>query len=324
MIKTLRITGVAVVLLAGVVLASVLVPTSVFHLGARGNKQFSRILNEPNAVDRFRSQHGSEDQGNRDTTPPLVRQAEILAKIINPAPTAAPTPPRPTPRAPGDPSLGPKTPSAKFEVVGTAYSPSRPSASFAYLRMADKTYQWVQQGEQVAHYVIKKITGDSITCWDGSRDVEMPVETVPDTADVLTGGSASAGSAASALPQPTGGTAPVRPVVHPVIPNAPVAAGRIPAPATPAAGGPPLQLTPQEEEVLGSMVERLRQTEGDSTEREAAIRKIIEEYRSSRITAGETEKLGNLGEELNDQNAAREAQRRESLRRLSIPRSTKR
>jgi hypothetical protein len=216
-------------------------------------------------------------------------------------------------------------------VVGTAYSSVRPTASFAYLRMADNTYEWVQQGEQVGHLTIKDIKGDSITCWDGSRDVVMPVEPVPDTASMLTGGGTPAAAAVStappalAAPQPVVGKTLNRPVVRPTVPSPQVATNRPMTPGTAATGSPAPQLTPQEEEVLGSLVDRIKQSESDPAAREAAIRKIIEEYRSSRITAGETEKLGNLGEELNDRkDAAKEAQRREQLRRLSAPRTIKR
>ncbi len=331
MIKTLRITGVAVVLLAGVVLASVLVPTSVFHFGGRGNRQFSKILDEPNAVERWQRQHGSDDQGNRDTTPPLVRQAETLAKIINPVDKVVS---RQTDARPGNPGPkqppGPQRTSAKFGVVGTAYSPVRPTASFAYIRLADNTYQWVQQGEQVDHYTIKEIKGDSITCWDGSRNVVMSVEPIPETASMLTGGGTPAGSTVTTTPtvpavsQPVAGKTSNRPAVRPIIPSPQVAMNRPAIPGAPVAEAPSPQLTPQEEEVLGSLVEKIRQQESDPAAQNAAIRKIIDEYRSSRITAGETEKLGNLGEELKDKNdAAKEAQRREMLRRLSPPRSTK-
>jgi hypothetical protein len=326
MIKTLHLTGVAVVLLAGVVLASVLVPTSVFHFGAKGNKQFGRIMDEPNAVDRWKSQHGSDNQ-SKDTTPPLVKQAEVLARIINPPTPVGAVPTASTRVVTPTTTIKPPPTSAKFALVGTAYSPVRPTASFAYIRLADNTYQWVQQGEQVAHYVIKEIKGDSITCWDGNRNIEMPVEPIPDTANILTREdtpAASGAPATSAASQPAVGKTPNRPVARPIIPAPQVATTRPVAPATPAHSATP-QLTPQEEEVLSELVEKIQQAEADPVAREAAIRKMIEEYRSSRITAGETEKLGNLGEELNDRrDATKEAQRREQLRRLGIPRTTKR
>lgn len=329
MVKTLRITGVAVVLLAGVVLASVLVPTSVFHWGAPDNNQLSQILNEPNAFDRWKRQHGSEDQSQRDATPPLVKQAETLARIINPPAKMAAAGQTTLPKSkPVSAPIMPSITSAKFSLVGTAYSPSMPAASFAYIRLADNTtYQWVQQGEQVGHLTVKEIKSDSIICWDGSRNVVMPVEPIPETANMLTGGGAAGASAtlaAPAAPQPVVGKTPNPPVVRPTIPSPQVAATRPGTPGSSSADVPSPQLTPQEEEVLGSLVDKIKQSETDPAAREAAIRKIIEEYRSSRITAGETERLENLGEELNDRkDAAKEAQRRELLRRLSTPRSTK-
>ncbi len=336
MIKTLRVTSVAAVVLASIVLASVLVP-SLVGLGVDGNRgtkkivgmlapltrilpfarddeQMGEILNAPSAVDKFRERHGDKEQSNQDTTPPLVKQAELLANIINP-PAASPSPVSPGP-ARNIPVRPPPPPSsAKFTLVGTSWSPSNPAASFAYIRLADNTYQWIQQGEQVAHYVVKEIKAGSITCWDGSRDTEMLVEPVPDTASMLETGAASPVPVTSESRPSMIGRTPGQPVAQPV------ASGQ---PALEARDVPSARLSPEDQEALGDLVNRLKELESDPTNRAAAANKLISEFRSSRVSAEEAEKLGDLGEELNEnKDSLREERRREFLRRLSAPRSLK-
>jgi hypothetical protein len=58
---------------------------------------------------------------------------------------------------------------------------SNPDASFAYVRLANEAGQWVRQGAQVGHIVIKEIRHGSIMYWDGRQNVETVVERVPQT-----------------------------------------------------------------------------------------------------------------------------------------------
>jgi hypothetical protein len=331
MIKTLRITSVAAVVLAGIVLASVLVPSLVgFGVGGNGgtkkivnmlapltrilpfgrdDEQVGKILNAPSAVDRFKEQHGDKDQSDQDTTPPLVKQAEVLADIINPKTAAPMQTPATSARIPERPVALPPPSSAKFSLVGTSYSASNPATSCAYVRLADNTYQWFRQGDQIAHYVVKEIRNGSVTCWDGSRNIEMPIEPVPDTASMLETGTALPIPAAPALRQPVVGKVPGPPMTQPV---------------TSTQDLPSANLSNEDQEALGDLVNRLKELDTDPTNRAAAANKLISEFRSSRVSAEEAEKLGDLGEELNgNKDSLKEERRREFLRRLSAPRSTK-
>jgi hypothetical protein len=314
MIKTLRITGVFVVVLAGVMLAWVLWPISQMGWGGQGDEQFKKILSEPNAIDRFRRLHGNADEGGKDTTPPLVKQAEQLADIINPkAPPAPPkpaTPSRAIQRAVA--AISPQTGSAKFSLVGTCCSLSNPAASCAYVRLADNTYQWVQPGDQIAHYVIKEIKSDSVMCWDGSRDNEIPIEPPPDTAGMLTGGE-------PATPPTSGAEPPVPPETPAYSSVQSAATGQ---PTLPAMNlSPAARLSEEEKKNLGDLADRLRMLGKDPVNQAAAANRLIEQYKSSRVSAEEAEKLGNLGEELKGRNdSEREELRRQFLKRLSVPR----
>ncbi len=329
MIKTLRITSVAAVILAGVVLASVVGPASLIGLGARGDKQVEKILAAPSAVDRFKEQHGDKDQANQDTTPPLVKQAELFSNGLKPRPAPAAQAPPVATRGTKGPPVTPQNVSASFQLVGISYS-SIPGASFAYIHIpADQTYQWIQPGAQIGYMTVKEVRNASILCWDGHKDVEMSVEEPPETASMLETGRVMPSPTTPAIPQPTVSMV-GRPVGRPIVPPAPPVAPGQPAaaggPADPAIAG----LSPEDQAAYTDLVNKLKDMDLDPAKRAEAAKKLMEEFKSSRVSPQEAEKLGSLGEELNaakdstkDRGSTADEKRREYLKRLSAPRPTK-
>jgi hypothetical protein len=317
MIKTLRITSVAAVILAGIVLASVVGPASLIGFGVRGDRQVEKILAAPSAVDRFKERHGDKDQGNRDTTPPLVKQAELFSDMLKPRVAATAQSPAATARAPARPVAIPQVVSADFDLVGISCS-SIPGASFAYIRLSDQTYQWVQPGSQIGHVVVKEVRNGSVVYWDGRQDVEKPVEQPPETASMLETGKALSAPATPAISQPTVGMVGKtlgRPAVPPTAPSQPVAG---PADASIA------NLSPEDQAAYNDLVTKLKDMDMDPANRAAAAKRLMDEFKSSRVSPQEAEKLGNLGEELNgSKDGSKDEKRREFLKRLSAPRPTK-
>ncbi|MEN6333541.1 MAG: hypothetical protein ABFE01_04725, partial [Phycisphaerales bacterium] len=206
MIKTLRITGVAAVAFAGVVLTSLLGPVSLIHLGDKNDQRMEKVLSSLGAVEQFQKLHGDKNSSSKDAKPPLVKQAELFKDIIDPkiiAPAkvsdAGPVTPRP------GPGPRPPAPTAQFTLLGTSCSASDPSASFAYIRETGKdTVKWVQCGEQLGYLTLKEVRENSVLCWDGQRDREIPMEVVADRASLLEtdGASASAEDPTAAQPVP--------------------------------------------------------------------------------------------------------------------------
>jgi hypothetical protein len=184
MVNTLRITSVAAVLLAVLILVSVLGPRQLVHFGIKSDARVDRILQEPNVADRLKANPASRNTAGADQAPPLVKQSEIFAKILNP-----PAPPGPVKsdntgkRGPLVPL--PQTSSAKFTLIGLSYAPGCPGDSFAYIRLADNTFQWVRKGDEIGHMTIREIRRSSIVCWDGGRESEMMITAPPETASVL-------------------------------------------------------------------------------------------------------------------------------------------
>jgi hypothetical protein len=307
MVRLLQIVGIAAFVLTGFVLASLKWPVQPLGLGVTQNPQVVSFLEEPGAVTRFNDGKDSQVADDQsDKTPPLVRAAQTLEEIINPriVPAEASTAKTETRITPT--FVKPLTPStAKFNLVGICYSPANPENSFAYIRLPDNEYQWVQQGSEVGHLTVKQIKNASIVCFDGKNLNEMTVEPTVDTASILE----------------TGGVAPE--------------ADRITG-GSPAAPGS-THLTGQDEASLSELVHRLKQElqkdskseQADANtaggEKAAEVGKLISEYKSSRVSPEEAQKLENLGEQLNgNKNSSAEEKRRELLmRRLGQPRLPK-
>ena len=325
MVNTLRITSIVVVLIAGVLVVLVIGPKSLgpkllakFAMGS--DEEVARILDAPGVVDWFRENQGSRNQDRQETTSPLVKQAEAFAGILTPNESAVisgKTTIRPGQRRP--PVVTPAPPSAKFNLVGTAYAASDPDGSFAYIRLADDTVQWVRKGDEVGHLVVKEIKDRSIVYWDGHSDVEMAVEAAPETASLLET------LGAAAVPAKVE-KAPVRP-----------GGDRITGPPTPrpwapsrATARPNTTINAQERDKLEELANRIKAAKaagaaGTPEERAAAIEKLVSEYKSSRISDEEAEDVEDRGRELNASQKMSPDQKRTNLRRkLNIPRSPSR
>ena len=325
MVNTLRITSVVVVVIAGVLLVLVVGPKSLlpgllakFALG--NDEEVARILASPSVVDLFQKDHGSRDPSREDATPPLVKQAELFAGIINP-PDSDAAPPRTRTQSGGQRAsvVAPAQTSAKFTLEGTSYLASDPEASFAYIRLQDDTQQWVRKGDEIGHAEVKEIRNGSIIYWDGQNDVEMTVEGMHDTAGLLETGHAAA----------------VQPEAE-AVPAVPSASGRITGPPVarpwlPSRGAArsSLKIDRQEREKMDELVNRIRESKdahpGESPEdRAARVRKMMSELKSSRVSAEEAENVEDLGRELNESQKAPPSPKRTNLRRkLNIPGSPK-
>ncbi len=306
MVNTLRIASIAAVILAGLVLASVMGFVSLKVFGTRNDEELSRILSAPSVVDKFQESQGDKARSRQDAISPLVQAAETFAGIINPAPDpVGPTQPRPGPKGPPRPNP-PDGISAKFDLLGTSYSPASPEDCFAYIRLQDrKTYRWVRKGDEIGHLLVKEIRRDSIICWDGQSDVPMPVPERLDTSSMLEG------PVGSAVASPGG-----------ILPSA---ADRITGPSRPRPSLAPRPLdgtvevappmTEEERAAREELVEKLKQSGVGTEEREALMNKLREELLSSRVSPEEAEKVEDLGRELDDSRNVSPIQGRTGSRR---------
>lgn len=323
MVSTLRITSVAAVIIAGLLLVLVagpksLVPKLLAKFAIGSDEEIDRILEAPSVVDMFRENQGSRSVDTKNATPPLVSQAEAFARIINPPKPVSDTS---TKNPPDRKTLRPPTPvpvSSRFALVGTSYVASDPEGSFAYIRLPDKTHQWVRKGDEVGHQVIKEIKHGAIVYSDGHSDVEMIVEDIPETASFLEGGYVTA----PPVEKDEQGKAPAQPV------SGRITGRPVPRPWGRESADPNLDDVRRDN--MDELVDRIRKAKAAGTgldHQSAEIQKLIAEYKadkSSRVSEEEAEKLDDLGRELNESEKAPARSSRVNInRKLTVPRARK-
>ena len=187
MIKTLRITGVAAVAFAGVVLASVLGPVSLIHLDDRNDQQMVKILDAPGAVERFQKQHAGSNAGQPGYQAAAGECRRSLSRILSirssrPRSPSADAGHDCSPDADGQDR---RPPSAKFTADRDELLALESEFLVCVHSSADNTFQWVQCGSEVGHLTIKEVKEGSVICWDGNRESEVPMEPVPDRVSLL-------------------------------------------------------------------------------------------------------------------------------------------
>jgi hypothetical protein len=113
---------------------------------------------------------------------PLVVQAEILARFLNPPASPRPpvTSPRPVPLAVA-PVVRPAMASLPFRLHATCYNSSRPEESRALIGEPGdgRTRRWLKEGMQIGHFIVQEIRDGAVICVNGDQVQELVVESGP-------------------------------------------------------------------------------------------------------------------------------------------------
>ena len=173
MITTLKITT----FLSALICVSLVGFVGAF--GLKGDPDIEKFIAEPSFVDALKKSN-SNAKTDTDEMSPLVREAQLFAKRINPPPP--PRPPRPPkppvpPRGrtagpvkpPPPPPPPPKQSSAKFDVIAMCRYEDDPGKSMALINLRPKGLKWVRVGENVEHLVVAEITDDGVIMSDNGR-----------------------------------------------------------------------------------------------------------------------------------------------------------
>jgi hypothetical protein len=289
MVKTLRITGVLAVILAGVFFAF-----PVFF-GVRGDEQVTEFLNSSSILERFNQAKSSQQSPDENQSSPLVKQAEAFAQIINP-----PQPALLAPSLSPQPSITqrPSIVSAKFALIGTCYYQANPQQSLAFINEPGKGFHWVRQSEQVQHLIIEQIKDGLVVVRDGQRTFEIAVEQQKSRRSLLEGESVS----------DIEGQFTSRPIDE-------ISNGERTTFINPPE--PSMQINDKESAALEELVNKLRdlqksfkseKTDSASKpeDKAALMDKLISGFRSSRVSSEEARNLGDLGKTLKDIDRDRE------------------
>ena len=271
MIKTLRITGIVMAVLAAVFFVFPVVS------GVRSEEEIEEFLNSAGSVEEFSSTKRQKSTGSESQASPLVKQAERFALYLNPPAKPKPRMPAPS-RAKPSATLRPDKVSAKFNLVGTSFYALHPELSLALIDEPGKGLRWVRQSSELGRLIIEQIKDGIVVVKDGKRTFEIAVPERPDKKSLLK----------KTSPEKT-------------IPDEKGAASFSPTPDEEKANI---------EELLSGLkaiqadMMRTGQPESAGSEESEALEEMISnlqaELQAVRISAEEAKKLDRLGKHLND------------------------
>ena len=297
MIKTLRITSVIAVILAG----GFLVFPVLF--GVRGDEQIGEFLSSAGAIEKFKEARSDKAERSENQTSPLVRQAEAFASYLNPPLLAEPTAAR-SPIA-----RRPTTVSAKFELVGTSFYPLHPERSLALIDEPGKGLHWVRQSGRVGRLIVEQIKDGLVVVRDGQRSFELVAER-PGKRTLVKGPSVgeTASRAISAASGKTDAGAPILQKDRKM--------GTPATTSTPGTSDEPVQEEDYEDDVdsmevseMEDFLSRLQAMRADVSEEDDSedleenivwMQELVAELKGTHVSPEEANKLRFLGRELKD------------------------
>ncbi len=173
MIKTLRITSVVVVILAGVLIKFLVVP---MVSNVAGNSRVEKALDPNGVIERFKKTKGAHAKSTGNQASPLVVQATAYARYLDPPAKAKPRVAGGA-RSPKGPILGPTTP--KFKVFATTYFAGNPELSQALIDEPGKGRYWVRQSSMVGHLLIEQVRDGVVIVKSSEETFELELEKTP-------------------------------------------------------------------------------------------------------------------------------------------------
>jgi len=286
MIKTLRITSIVAVVLAGILFIFPVV------FGVRGD---GPQLAGAGVIAKFKEATGNKAKESESQVSPLVKQAEAFALYMNPPPK-----PKPVVQAlPVTPEIRPPAPvSPKFTLVGVSFYQSHPEQSLAFIDEPGKGLHWVRQSGEVGHLIIEQVKDGSVVVRDGQRTFEIAIQQQPAGISLLEG------APSGATPIENIGASPVL-----VEPSANVVS-TLPPPQEASEPPPSPEVIAEEKAALDEFLAELASLQkgsksdkngsADSNEEEsaAAMEKLIGDLKATRVSAEEAKKLNGLGKEM--------------------------
>jgi hypothetical protein len=315
MIKTLRITSIVAAVLAVIFLVFFVFPV-VF--GFHSDEHLEESLDSPGVIEKFDKTMGSKAKTGQDEISPLVQQAGAFALYLNP-------PPAKTPRTAAGRTAGITRGQAvppKFKIIGTSYYKDRPELSLVLIDEPGKGLHWYRQSSEVGHFLIEQVKDGLVVFNDGKGTFEQKAEQKPELS-LLEGDSAASSQAGASSQADASSRTDVSSRTSDfsktgVSSRARDEAGSkatLPASrraGTSIAGAKSRAPRPRggaEDAEIQELVERLRQIQrsfksdkagsGPSDKEKAAMmEKVISEFKSSRLSTEEAERLSILGKEL--------------------------
>jgi hypothetical protein len=291
MIKTLRITSIVVVIIAGILFVFPIV------FGARSDEDAESFINSPSVVEQFNSVSANKNTGGQESSP-LVKQAEAFALYLNP-----PAKTRPVDNGRRSPNVikpRPKSVSTKFTLVGTSFFPSNPEKSLAFIDEPGKGLRWVRQTSEVGHLIIDQVKDGLVVIRDGQRTYEIEVAQKPARTNLLEGeipfSSAIDGKKGMPSTFVEGGKS-----GDTIADRRSLNRSRSPHPQVGAEDSEDLEELVGRLKVLQKSFKSDKTDSGPSPEEKAILmEELVSSLKMPRVSAEEAENLGDLGKKLKD------------------------
>jgi hypothetical protein len=286
MIKTLRITSFIAAILAGVFFVFPVI------YGVRSDERVDEFLKLPSVREKFENAADSEAKTGESRVSPLVEQAEAFALYLNPIKETE----QKTSLEPKTTNIANRLPvTPKFKVFATSYFAENPELSLALIDEPGKGRYWIRQSSMVGHLLIEQVKDGRVVVKGGQETFELEIEKMP----------------AASSPDKESPHSPLKQGQSSLTSTPPVS-GRTVTGVKRAVNMPQKpQISGDDDEKMDQLVDKLKDLQKDSAsdktnaglnneERAARIEELIAKFKSTRVSAEEAKKLGNIGEELKD------------------------
>ena len=283
MIKTLRITSVVAAILAGVFFVFPVI------YGVRSDERVDEFLKLPSVRDKFENAADNKAKTGKSRVSPLVEQAEAFGLYLNPVKQAA----RKATKGAKTTNIASKVAvTPKFKVFATSYFAGNPELSQALIDEPGRGRYWIRQSSMVGHLLVEQVKDGLVVVKSSKETFELEIEQKPETKS-LSKKTSTSSLRSSQSPNKSKSTS--------------SAFSRSAAGARRTTNVP--QKLQRNDEKMGELVDKLKDLQEnpdsgetnlglDKEERSARIAELISKFKSTRVSAEEAKKLGNMGEEL--------------------------
>lgn len=284
MIKTLRITSVVAAILAGVFFVFPVI------YGVRSDERIDEFLKLPSVKEKFEDVADNKAKTGESRVSPLVEQAEAFALFLNPLKSTI----QKAVKGAKTTNFADRLPvTPKFKVFVTSYCADNPELSLALIDEPGRGRYWVRQSSKVGHLLVEQVKDGLVVVKSSKETFELEIEQKPNTTPP------NRTSPASSLRSSQGRLKSTSP-----------ASGRTATGVRRTINTPQkLQGNGDGDEKMGELVDKLKDlqrnsasdktnSELDKAKRAARIEKLISKFKSTRVSAEEAKKLGNIGEKL--------------------------
>jgi hypothetical protein len=289
MIKTLQITSIIAAILAGVFIVFPVI------YGVRNDGSIDKFLELPSVKEKFESAADTKTKTGQSQESPLVKQAEAFALYLNPLKPVVRKVPKGA-RVPGISGKVNVTP--KFTVLATIVYPDDPTLSQVLINEPGTGRYWVRQSSMVGHLLVEQVQDGLVVVKSGDESYNIEISEKAETISTGKPSPASSlrNSRSSVKPKSTAFSRAAANVNR---------TGNIPTRT---------QKSSSDEDRVDELVDKLKDLQQQSVtnnadseldpeeqeQRKARIQELISKFKATRVSAEESKKLDDMGEEIKD------------------------